>query len=352
MLNYECTQKKIILVVDDISENIDILHGILSPHYHVQVAINGRLAVKAALSLPHPDLILMDVMMPEMDGYEACRLLKQDERTWNIPILFITTKSDMEDEIKGFDLGAADYLIKPVSPPIVLARVKTHLAIHDQRQLLADQVNVQTSQLKSQNMDLKNTRKEVIRQLGRAGEYRDNETGMHVIRMSRYVRLLALKSGLSGPEAEQLMLAAPLHDLGKIGIRDCILLKPGKLTEEEFAIMQTHAEIGCKIIGKQSNPILELGGLIAITHHEKWNGCGYPKKLRGDSIPLAGRLTAIGDVFDALTSVRPYKKAWSVDDALSLISKGAGEHFDPRLSPLFVDLKSEAIEIMEMYQDK
>ncbi len=244
----------------------------------------------------------------------------------------MTAKSEIEDETKGFELGAADYLVKPVSPPIVLARVKTHLAMNDQRKHLADQVAKRTAQLQTRNSELEETRIEVINQLGRAAEFRDNETGMHIMRMSRYTRLLALKSGLSEPEADLLQHAAPLHDVGKIGIPDHILLKPGKLTNEEFDVIKSHPEIGYKIIGEQKAEILTLGAEIAYTHHEKWNGSGYPRGLKGEEIPIAGRLTAIGDVFDALTSVRPYKKAWTVDDALGLISKEAGEHFDPKLA--------------------
>ncbi len=341
---------KTVLIVDDSPENLDIMRGILSPFYRVLVATNGRKALKVAMSPSRPDLILMDINMPEMDGYEACRLLKLDSCTSNIPILFVTAKSDMEDESRGFALGASDYLVKPVNPPIVLARVKTHLVIHDQVNLLADQIEMRTKQLELRNIELEETCYEVICQLGRAAEYRDNETGMHVLRMSRYTGVLALKAGLSKPEAEELMIAAPMHDLGKIGIPDHILLKPGKLTDEEFAIMRTHAEIGYKIIGKQNSAILNLGALIALTHHEKWNGRGYPRKLQGEDIPLAGRIVAICDVFDALTSVRPYKAAWSVDDAMALIAKESGGHFDPRLAALFVDLKHEIVAIMEHCQ--
>ncbi|MBF0183316.1 MAG: response regulator [Magnetococcales bacterium] len=344
--------RKTILIVDDALENLDVMKGILAPHYRLQIATNGRLALKIALSPTPPDLILLDVMMPEMDGHTVCRLLKQNERSREIPVLFVTARTDAEDEAFGFSLGAADYLSKPVSPPIVLARIKTHLAMHDQKKLLADQVALRTAQLQIRNLELEETRIEVIQQLGRAADYRDNETGMHVMRMSRYVRLLALKAGLSESEAEQLMLAAPMHDLGKIGIPDHILLKPGRLTEEEFAQIQTHAEIGYRIIGKQRSEILQLGALIALTHHEKWNGKGYPKGLRGEEIPLPGRIVAIADVFDALTSVRPYKKAWTVDEAMALITKEAGQHFDPRLAVLFLSLRLEIEEIMEQYRDQ
>ena len=352
MINQEYAVNKTVMIVDDAPENLDVIKGILAPFYRVQIATNGRLALKIALSSTPPDLILLDVMMPGMDGYTVCHYLKQDDRTRDVPVLFVTAKSEVADEAKGFECGAVDFLIKPVSPPIILARVKTHLAMNDQKKLLADQVAMRTAQLQIRNLELEEIRIEVIRQLGRAAEYRDNETGLHVVRMSRYTRLLAIKSGLSAPEADLLMYAAPMHDLGKIGIPDHILLKPGKLTAEEFAIIKTHPEIGYKIIGKQSSEILQLGALIAYTHQEKWNGSGYPRGLKGEDIPLAGRLTAIGDVYDALTSVRPYKKAWSVDDALAFITKEAGEHFDPKLALLFVGLKSEIIEIMVRYQER
>ncbi|MBF0587860.1 MAG: two-component system response regulator [Magnetococcales bacterium] len=343
---------KTILIVDDTPENLDVLKGILSPYYRLKIATNGRLALKIAFSPNPPDLILLDIMMPEMNGYEACRLLKENDKTQNIPILFVTAKSEVEDETKGFEMGAADYLVKPVSPPIVLARVKTHLGMHDQRKLLADQVAMRTQQLQSRNQELQETRIEVIRQLGRAAEYRDNETGMHIMRMSRYTKLLALRHGLSEPEAELLQQAAPMHDLGKIGIRDDILLKPGKLSDEEFTVIKSHTIIGKEIIGEQSAEVLNLGALIAYTHHEKWNGRGYPRGLKGEEIPLMGRLAAVADVFDALTSSRPYKKAWTVDDALSLIAREAGEHFDPKLAPLFVTLRPEIESIMLRYQEQ
>ena len=343
---------KTILVVDDVPENLDVMKDILMPYYRVQIATNGRLAIKIALSSARPDIILLDVMMPEMDGYEVIRILQQEELTRTIPVLFVTAKSDAEDESKGFELGAADYLVKPVTPPVVLARVKTHLAMNDQRKLLADQVAMRTAQLTIRNLELEETRVEVIHQLARAAEYRDNETGMHVMRMGRFTQLLALEAGLTEPEAEQMTLAVPMHDIGKIGIPDNVLLKPGKLTDEEFKIIRTHPEIGYNIIGKHKAAILNLGAEIALTHHEKWNGRGYPRQLKGDEIPLSGRLTAIGDVFDALTSTRPYKKPWTVDDALAWIARESGEHFDPRLVSLFLPLKSALVEIMTQFRDR
>ncbi|MBF0218964.1 MAG: two-component system response regulator [Gammaproteobacteria bacterium] len=343
--------KKSILLVDDTPENLDVLKGVLAPHYRIQIATNGRLALKIATSAP-PDIILLDIMMPDMDGYEVCQHLKNDVRTRDIPILFVTAKSDVEDEAKGFECGAADYLTKPISPPIVLARVKTHLAMHDQKRHLADQVADRTRQLNHRNQELEETRIEVIHQLGRAAEFRDNETGLHIIRMSRYAHLLALKVGLSEPEAEMIYQAAQMHDVGKIGIPDHILLKPGKLTPEEFEVIKKHPDIGYRIIGKQHSPLLNMGAMIAHTHHEKWNGGGYPQGLQGEAIPLAGRITAIADVFDALTSSRPYKKGWAIGDALALINKEAGNHFDPDLVPLFLTLRPEIEAIFNRYQDQ
>ncbi len=343
--------QKTVLLVDDVPENLYLLREILSPHYRIQVAINGRIALRVALSKRPPDIILMDIMMPVMDGYEACRLLKEEERTRDIHILFMTARSDAEDEVRGFALGAVDYLIKPVSPAVVQARVRTHLAMRDQQKMLADQVDLRTAQLQIRNLELQETRQEVIRQLGRAAEYRDNDTGLHIVRMSRFTHLLALHYGLSEPEAEELRIAAPLHDVGKIGIPDHILLKPGKLTPEEFAIIQRHPEIGFEIIGRQTSSILTLGASIALTHHEKWNGSGYPRGLQGEAIPLEGRIVALADVFDALTSPRPYKKAWTVDDTLALLTRSAGEHFDPRLTEIFVGLRSEIVAIMEQCQE-
>ncbi|MBF0165308.1 MAG: response regulator [Magnetococcales bacterium] len=351
MIEADASLRKRLLIVDDTLENIDLLKEILAPHYRLQVATSGRLAIRVALSSTPPDLILLDIMMPDMDGYETCQILKQDPRTRDIPVLFVTAKSQVADEIRGFELGAADYLIKPVSAPKVLARVRTHLALNDQRRLLADEVTRRTAQLEQRNRELEETRIEVIRQLGRASDYRDNETGMHVMRVAGFTRLLALKAGLCEAEAEAMQLAAPLHDVGKIGIPDEILLKNGKLTPEEFEVIKRHPEMGFKIIGDQKSDILHLGAEVALTHHEKWNGSGYPRGLTGEGIPVCGRIVALADVYDALTSIRPYKRSWSVDDALNLIRAEAGGHFDPYLAGLFLEMRPEVEQVMRCYQD-
>ena len=264
-----------ILVVDDTPENIDVLTGILRPEFRVKAAINGERALKIAFSDPKPDMILLDIMMPVMDGYEVCRLLKKNPATANIPVIFITAKTQEEDEKKGLKLGAVDYITKPINPSIVQARIHTHLALYDQNRELEYKVKQRTHELDE-------TRLQIIQRLGRAAEYKDNETGLHVIRMSHYSRFIAQAYGGNESWVELLFNAAPMHDIGKIGIPDNILLKPGKLNSEEWKIMKQHAEIGADIIGEHPSPLLTLSRIIAATHHEKWDGSGYPNGLAGE----------------------------------------------------------------------
>ncbi|MBE1302233.1 MAG: response regulator [Alteromonadaceae bacterium] len=336
--------KPTVLVVDDTPDNIDVLTGVLSDDYKVQAALSGRIALKIAMGAKPPDLILLDVMMPEMDGYEVCKRLKSEPHTSKIPIIFVTAKSDVEDEEHGFQLGAVDYITKPISPPLVKARVKTQLSLYDQSRHLEQLV-------KQRTQELNETRIEIIRRLGRAAEFKDNETGMHVIRMSWFSRFLAEEAGESEDWCELLYNAAPMHDIGKIGIPDRVLLKPGKLDDEEWEIMQKHAEYGAEIIGEHPSPLLQLAKEVAIYHHEKWNGSGYPNGLEGNDIPLSARIVAIADVFDALTSERPYKKAWTEEKAISLLEEEAGSHFDPQLVPLFIKCLPRVREIQQKYKD-
>lgn len=332
-----------ILVVDDTPENIDVLVGILKQDYQVKAAINGEMALKIVRAST-PDLILLDIMMPGIDGYEVCRRLKADHTTRHIPVIFITAKIGIQDEIHGLELGAVDYITKPISPPVVEARVKTHLALANQNRELDRKVREQTHQLNE-------TRLQIVQRLGRAAEYKDNETGLHVIRMSYYSKILALAAGMSESDADVLMNAAPMHDIGKIGIPDEILKKPGKLDNNEFDTMRTHAEIGAEIIGNGHSELLEMARTVALTHHEKWNGKGYPKGLKGEEIPRIGRIVAIADVFDALTSERPYKKAWPVEKAVALLEEEAGEHFDAELVALFLKKLPEVLEIKAQYEE-
>lgn len=321
--------KQTVLVVDDTAENIDLLVGILKADYHVKAAINGHTALKVAQDTS-PDIILLDIMMPDIDGYEVCRKLKSDHTTRHIPIIFITAMIGVQDELMGLELGAVDYITKPISPPILKARLQTHLALYDQNRELDRKVRAQTRQLND-------TRLQIIRRLGLAAEYKDDNTGMHVIRMSAYSKILGLAAGMSESEADMLMNAAPMHDIGKIGIPDRILKKPGKLNKRELAMMRRHCEIGAHIIGNDTSELLQMARVIAETHHEKWNGQGYPYQLEGENIPRIGRVVAIADVFDALTSQRPYKKAWSIEEAIAWLKAKSGEDFDPQLVRLFVN---------------
>ena len=324
-------EKQLILAVDDEAGNLQLLHQILGDDYRLLLAKDGERALTLARD-KLPALILLDVVMPGLGGYEICQRLKADPVTAAIPVIFVTSQSDVEDELSGFSCGAVDYISKPVSPPIVQARVRIHLSL----------VRVE---------ELRASRLEVVQRLGRAAEYKDNETGMHVIRMSHYARLLALAAGLGEELADELLHAAPMHDVGKIGIPDHILLKPGKLDAEEWAIMQRHAAIGADIIGEESVGMLRLAHRIALEHHEKYDGSGYPNGLVGEQIDICARIVAIADVFDALTSARPYKPAWPLDQVIDYLVTQRGKHFDARLVDLFLDLLPEVDLIRRRWQD-
>lgn len=311
------TNKPLILAVDDEASNLALLRQILQDHYRLLFAKDGARALDLARQ-EQPDLILLDVMMPGMSGYEVCAALKAHPGTAAIPVIFVTALTDTDDEVEGFEAGAVDYITKPVSPPIVRARVRTHLSLVRMEELRA-------------------SRLEIVQRLGLASEYKDNETGLHVIRMSHFSRVLGIAAGMTEQEADDLLHAAPMHDVGKIGIPDRVLQKPGPLDAEEWKVMQSHVNIGAEIIGEHSGGMLGLARNIALTHHEKYDGSGYPNGLKGDAIPLEGRICAIADVFDALTSVRPYKKAWSEEEAIDFLRQQKGKHFDPVLVDLFIE---------------
>jgi putative two-component system response regulator len=344
------TEKNTLLVVDDTPGNIAVMCGILGADYTIKIANSGQLALKIVASQP-PDLILLDVMMPDMDGYEVCRQIKENEAIRHIPIIFVTARGEVEDETLGFELGAADYIVKPVSPPIVHARVRAHLALSDQRQYLQQLVAERTRELEHSNRQLEKTHLSMLQQLGRAADYRDNETGKHVMRVGNLSRLLGMASGFLESQAELLMYASMMHDIGKIGVPDHILLKPGKLTEEEFKTIKKHPAIGAEIIGGHDAEVLKMAKQVTLGHHEKWNGQGYPHGLSGADIPVVARIVAIVDVFDALISTRPYKHAWPIENALELIEKEAGQHFDPELAKLFLGMETEVRRIVLEYSD-
>lgn len=313
--------KKKILCVDDEPNNLQVLRQILKDEYSLIFAPDGAKALDAAVK-HQPDMVLLDVMMPDMSGYEVCEKLKANAATHKIPVIFVTAMSEMEDEARGFDVGAVDYIMKPVSGPVVMRRVQTHLNLVRAK-------------------ELEDSQKAAIFMLGEAGHYNDTDTGVHIWRMSAYARALAEAAGWSGTLAERLELAALMHDTGKIGIPDGILKAPRKLTDEEWGKMKTHTVIGYNILKMSDTPIFHMAAEVALRHHEKWDGSGYPNGLSGDAIPESARIVAIADVFDALTMKRPYKEAWTVEAAMAEIRRSAGTHFDPRLADLFCTLQPE-----------
>ena len=323
--------KPTLLLVDDEPVNLRVLNTILAKDYQLIFAKSGEEALRLA-GQKQPDLILSDVMMPQMTGFELCIALKSNPDTAAIPVIFVTALEEEHDEARGFEVGGVDYITKPVSAPVVKARVATHLSL-----------------VKAE--ELKHTRLEVVQRLGRAAEYKDNETGMHVLRMSHYSKVLARAYGFSAEQAETLLHAAPMHDIGKIGIPDNILLKPGKLTDEEFAVMKTHPQIGAEILADGDSELLRIAKSVALTHHEKWDGTGYPQGLSKEAIPVEGRIVAVADVFDALTSKRPYKEAWSVDKTLAFMQEQKGIHFEPRLIDLLIDNLDEILTIKAYWKD-
>ena len=320
-----------LLLVDDEPTNLHVLRQILGDDYRLQFATDGARAIQLARQ-QRPDMILLDIMMPDMNGYEVCRELKAGIDTQGIPVIFVTALSEMGDEEQGFEAGGVDYILKPVRAPIVKARVRSHLSL-----VRADALH--------------SSRLQIVQRLGRAAEYKDNETGMHVMRMSHFSHALALAIGCSPEWADDLLHAAPMHDVGKIGIPDAVLLKPGPLDDTEWTLMRKHPYIGAEIIGNHDSDILQLARSVALHHHEKWDGSGYPRGLSGEDIPLAARIVAIADVFDALTSVRPYKRAWSVDEAFAHIEAQSGSHFDPALVPVFLALRPQIEGIRERWSD-
>ena len=321
-----------ILIVDDEPENLAAMRQILSAEHRLVFARTGAEALAAAVK-HKPALILLDIQMPDMDGYTVCRALKADPRTEAIPIIFVSGLSEVGDETAGFEVGAVDYITKPVSPAIVSARVRTHLSL------------VRVSRLEQ-------SYREAIYMLGEAGHYNDNDTGVHIWRMAAYSDALATACGWNDNDRHLMDLAAPMHDTGKLGIPNAILRKPGKLDAAEWEIMKTHSRIGHDILAKSEVPLFQMAAEIALHHHEWWDGSGYPDGLAGTAIPEPALIVAIADVFDALTMNRPYKEAWPVERALETMKAESGSHFDPRLLDIFISIFPQIIDIKVKWNSK
>ena len=347
----------IILIVDDEDRNLRLIEALLLPMgYDVLKAANGKEATQMAMETS-PDVILMDIMMPVMDGLEAVKILKQDAETRIIPVVMITALREVNDRIKALEAGADDFLSKPVDKTELRIRVQTLVKVkayndhlrNYQKQLEAE-VARKTIQLRKTLEALQIASLDSIHRLSRAAEYKDEDTGAHIERMSRYSEAVARKMGLDGKTVERILYAAPMHDVGKIGIPDKILLKPGKLDPDEWEIMKQHAAIGARILGGSRTGFIKLAEVIALTHHERWDGSGYPQGLRGTRIPNVGRITAIADVFDALTTRRPYKEPFSLEKSFAIIRESKGTHFDPDVVDAFFAVQDEILAIKETYQ--
>jgi putative two-component system response regulator len=358
-------QKATILVVDDTPDNLSLMHGLLKDHYTVKGANNGERAIKIAGGETSPDLILLDIMMPGIDGYEVCRRLKADEKTRDIPVIFLTAKSDMEDEEQGLELGAVDYITKPVSPPILLARVRTQLALKASADFLRDKNEFLEAEVSKRTREVMAIQDVTILAMASLAETRDSDTGNHIRRTQHYVKSLAWKLSthprfsayLTPSNITTLFKSAPLHDIGKVGIPDRILLKPGKLTPEEFEIMKTHTTLGRDAISHAEHDLgmdvafLTMAKEIAYSHQEKWDGSGYPQGLSGDRIPISARLMAVADVYDALISRRIYKQPMSHADAVQIIKQSSGRHFDPDVVEAFIAIEDHFQAIALSYSD-
>lgn len=357
--------KKTILLVDDAPDNLVLMNDLLKDLYKVKIANNGIKALRIAQSESKPDLVLLDIMMPEMDGYEVCRRLKSNPETRDIPIIFLTAKTDVNAEKMGLDLGAVDYLAKPISPPIALSRVRNHLLLKDSADFLRDKNAFLETKVSARTQEVMAIQDVTILAMASMAETRDSDTGNHIRRTQYYVKALAEKlkdnprftATLTDNYIKHLFKSAPLHDIGKVGIPDRILLKPGKFEPHEFEIMKTHTTLGRDAIAHAEESLgmevqfLALAKEIAYGHQEKWDGSGYPQGVAGDAIPVSARLMAVADVYDALISRRVYKEGMPHDKAVLIIIEGKGRHFDPDMVDAFVKLKDEFRAIATRFHD-
>lgn len=351
----DSASKPLVLVVDDTPANLQLMGAILKQNYRVKVANHGDKALQIAAGQPRPDIILLDIMMPDIDGYEVCRQLKADPATSNIPVIFLTAKTEVQDEALGFACGAVDYISKPISQPVLLARVRSQLQLKHMADFLRDKNGFLESEVVRRTQEITAIQDVTITAMASLAETRDGDTGNHIRRTQNYVRALARKlqshprfaAQLDDRTIEMLYKSAPLHDIGKVGIPDRILLKPGRLTTDEFEVMKTHTTLGRDAIANAEKSLglqvafLRIAKEIAYGHQEKWDGSGYPEGLRGDEIPVSARLMAVADVYDALISRRVYKDGMPHEQAVRIIVEGKGTHFDPDMVDAFVDIAEE-----------
>ena len=365
MDSLDFTQKATVLVVDDTPDNLSLMSGLLKDLYKVKVANSGEKAIKIVLSDSPPDLILLDIMMPGLSGYDVCKILKDEPKTRDIPIIFLTAMTGTDDEKKGLELGAVDFITKPVNPPIVMARVATQLQVKAAADFLKDQNVYLETEVAKRTKELAAIQDVTILAMASLAETRDNDTGNHIRRTQFYLELLAnylknhdrFRGFLSDHTITMLFKSAPLHDIGKVGIPDRILLKPGRFEPHEFEIMKTHCKLGRDAIQHAEDQLglevefLKYAKEIAYGHQEKWDGSGYPEALAGDAIPISARLMAVADVYDALISRRVYKEGMPHERAVGIIAEGKGTHFDPDIVDAFMALQNEFQDVARRYAD-
>jgi putative two-component system response regulator len=341
-----------ILIVDDEPANVRLLESMLRMEGYVNLtSLRDPRSVLKQYQAQRFDIILLDINMPHLDGFQVMAQLRTLNLESYIPILVLTAQADTATRLRALEAGAKDFVSKPFIRQEVLTRIRNILEVRLAHNYLKTQNHLLDQKVQERTRELEETRLEIIRRLGRAAEYRDNETGLHIIRMSKYSEMLGRAAGMNPTESAILLDASPMHDIGKIGIPDRILLKPGKLDAGEWAVMKTHATIGAEILSGHASALLETARLIADTHHEKWDGSGYPRGLKAQNIPLVGRVVAVCDVFDALVSRRPYKQAWPVEEAIAEIKSQSGRHFDPELVGLFMQMLPDVLEIRHCYAE-
>lgn len=365
MEKFNFLHKAMVLVVDDTPDNLILMNDLLKNDYTVKIANGGERALKIATSDSPPDLILLDITMPDIDGYEVCKQLKANPKTMNIPVIFLTAKAGIEDERIGLELGAVDYITKPISPPIVMARVKNHLALKAMGDFLRDKNDFLELEVARRTREVIAIQDVTILAMTSLAETRDSETGNHIRRTQFYVKALAEKLRhhprfdwfLTDNNINTLFKSAPLHDIGKVGIPDIILLKAGRFEPHEFEIMKTHTTLGYDAIRNAENALgtrvefLAFAKSIALSHQEKWDGSGYPQGLAGDDIPIPARIMAVADVYDALISRRVYKEGMSHEKAVLIMIEGRGTHFDADILDAFLEIQEEFISIAARFID-